>query len=274
MQGYGALVFPLRLAVGGFVTLVAGTWLGFVAEYAAYRWAIYYGMRPPLEGIPYLKVAVTGLSVSILFGGAIVYVLVRLAANTLLQYVERAPGAFGDFGQAVVDAFLEFYRNFSVGAVLAISFTVACLVGIGVYITQYIERNDFPVLTDAIGVALLSFFSMLLLWNRNVGVWLAFLAVAAVTIIIPVALFSVTVYDNLLRFLGYGGGLPVVVTVVEDPKEAHSRTELNGFLMLRTNSALLLFEPEKARIREIPLQQVLFLDHNAVPLAKRVPRVP
>jgi hypothetical protein len=144
MQGYGALVFPLRLAVGGFVTLVAGTWLGFVAEYAAYRWAIYYGMRPPLEGIPYLKVAVTGLSVCILFGGAIVYALVHLAASAILRHIERLTESFGDDVKSWIDALIGLYQALSVRVVLTIASIVACLVGIAVYIHKYIDTNGSP----------------------------------------------------------------------------------------------------------------------------------
>ena len=51
---------PLKLAVGAILGIVTGPGLlGFLSEYATYRYSLYYGLRPPLEGIPYLRAAVT-----------------------------------------------------------------------------------------------------------------------------------------------------------------------------------------------------------------------
>jgi hypothetical protein len=57
---YAGLVFPLKLLIGTVLGIALGPgFVGLLSEYATYYYAIDLGIRPPLEGIPYLKSAVT-----------------------------------------------------------------------------------------------------------------------------------------------------------------------------------------------------------------------
>jgi len=64
---------PIKLAVGAIVGLIGGGFLGYNAEYATYNYAIQYGVRAPIEGIPYLKAAVTFGSFFLLLTGSLVF---------------------------------------------------------------------------------------------------------------------------------------------------------------------------------------------------------
>jgi hypothetical protein len=286
LRRYFEYALPIRLAIGGVITLIAGTGFGFIAEYAAYSWAIYYGIRPPLEGIPYLKIAVTGLTAVIFFGGAALYFFAHAAAGALLNYVSAVHRKISGYEKTldrllsapesshVSDWMLEKFKSLSFTAALLTSASISF--GFVALIALISHFQNLPPKTAAenSGLFLLLLLGLLLLWNKNSQTWFAIISVFILTIGVPAAFFHVDSYSRLLRLLGYGGGLPIIVVVVEDPGSNRDRTQVDGYLMLRTTSALLVYEPAKNRIREISLQQVLFLDHAARPLSERHPKLP
>jgi len=286
IKRFSGFALPVRLLASAAVTLAAGTGLGFVAEYAAYSWAIYYGIRPPLEGIPYLRVAVTGLTVAVLFGGAVVYIAAQLAAHLLLDWLTKNVEKARDFGRSIeklapktgaaglIEAGLRWYRDRKVLGALVISGALAAAALLYVYYVDNLNASRPRELTPLVAVPLLVFVSMLLIWNTNTKYWISITAVLLVVLGGPVAFFHVEVYGNLLRALGYGGGSRVSVTVVEDPQSNAPRTVVSGYLMLRTTTALIVFESTTQRMREVPMQQVLFIDHSVTTLSDRPYRLP
>lgn len=283
---YLGYALPIRLAIGGLITLIAGTGFGFIAEYAAYSWAIYYGIRPPLEGIPYLKVAVTGLTVVIFFGGAIIYFLVHLAAGSLLNQASGLLNKLSGYERTidnllsareslnVTNMMLEKFKSLRLATALLVSIGVALLFAALHTILWYFQKAQSTSGFELLGICTVIVLSLLLLWNKDSQTWFAIISVLVLTIGVPLAFFHVDSYSKLLRVLGYGGGLPIIVVVVEDTGGNRERTQVDGFLLLRTTSALLVYEPMRDRVREISLQQVLFLDHVARPLSQREPRLP
>lgn len=272
---YGDWGLPFRLIIGACVTLVAGTGLGFFAEYAAYSWAIYYGVRPPLEGIPYLKLAVTGLTVFILLGGAITFVVIEFFANRILQWAELQLESLSITGkiEKVTKGGRELYQKVSLVTALAVSLAIAIAVPLIIY-SIGISDNDSNKTQQLILAGIFSFVVMLLLWDKRVPRILALSGVTAFIIIIPFSFFNVNVYNYILRELGYGGGLPVQITIIGEATENSQRTNLDAYLMLRTTTSILIYESPAERIREIPLSQILFLDHKAIPIEKRTPKLP
>lgn len=272
-QLYATLGLPVRLLIGAGVTLLAGTGLGFFAEYAAYSWAAYYGMRPPLEGIPYLKVAVTVLTVVVLVGGAFAFLMANAIAHLLLRSVDDR---FREnlLTNALLNMALPHLRNFSVQAALATSLAIGMIFGTLYYFTTYYISDASTSIMEAIAISLMAFIVTLMMWDKKSARYLALFCVVVVIVGVPFSFFHVDVYSKILQGLGYGGGLPVQITIAGETLPQNQRTTLSGHMMLRTTSAILLYEVPSKRIREIPLQQVLFLDHQAVPLSARQPKLP
>lgn len=77
--GYKLLISSFLGAVGG-----AG-FMGFISEYATYIYALNYGIRLPVEGVPYLKIAITTSSFMLLFFSGLsffaIYLVLILVKN-------------------------------------------------------------------------------------------------------------------------------------------------------------------------------------------------
>lgn len=114
----------------------------------------------------------------------------------------------------------------------------------------------------------------LLAWNPDSRVWISLGAVAIFLIIGPLLLFDIEVYGRLLRTIGYGGGLDVSIAISDEKANTEQMAIIQGSLLLRTSGALLLYQPEERRIREIPLEHVTYIDHTAEGINGRQRPVP
>lgn len=269
-----SLAMPLRLAIGAIVTLLAGAGVGFFAEYAAYRWALYYGIRPPMEGIPYLKVAVTAMTASVLLGGAIVFTVVQSACSGLIRYLDGILGGvnlisklLARFGHehtevnslhSLIVQLREVRPSIAILGSAVLAFLIAVIEA--ALRLRLLNFND-TFESVLVGVGLFAF--MMLAWKPTLKLWFSLFAVAASVIIGPLLLFNTDIYGQLLRTLGYGGGAPIIVVVQEETTSISTKTNVSGSLMLRTTSSLILYQQDERRFREIPLSQVLFIDSQA-----------
>ena len=281
VERYGSLALPVRLAIGAVVSVAAGAGLGFFAEYAAYSWAIYYGIRPPLEGIPYLKLAVTSLTVAALLGGALLFGLVQAACGYLIRTVERYIQATtwverigvrflpSLAGRNIVTVTVDRLRSLRPATAFLSAALVASLSAIPLVVELQKDPISYARLLPVFAYILLMFIALILAWRPTARSWIALLSVLAFVVIGPFTLFNVHAYSALLRTLGYGGGLSVVVALVEEKSDLNSKTQVRGSLLLRTTSALLIFQPTENRIREIPLSQVIYVDHAVTPVRER-----
>ena len=65
--------------------------LGYLSKYATYNNAIHFGIRPPLEGIPYLRPAVAFGSLFLLLSGAAIFMLIAFVLRLFAWYVDAVP---------------------------------------------------------------------------------------------------------------------------------------------------------------------------------------
>jgi hypothetical protein len=280
-QRYGELSLPIRLLSGAVISLLAGTGLGFFAEYAGYRWALYYGIRPPLEGIPFLRVTVTALTVTLLVGGAALFMLVQAASSWILRTLENYISQAVTIERVinailpslehrnVVTAAVEVFRSIrllpalisalGLGASVAITFHVAESSGIPTEIR--------PALAVLLGIIFVVLF--LLAWNPDSKIGISLGAVASFVFAGPFLLFNVDVYGELLRTLGYGGGLEVRIALAEEEAGIGQKAVIQGSLLLRTNQVVLVYQQAENRVREIPLHQIIYVEHSATAMQSR-----
>jgi len=71
-------------------------------------------------------------------------------------------------------------------------------------------------------------------------------------------LFVPTKYALFLRWVGYGGGLPVRVDIRDDRLGS---VTYDGYLMLRTSDAVILFRDAEMRFFEFPNAHIRGLSH-------------
>jgi hypothetical protein len=266
---------PARWIFGSLVTLILGSGFGFIAEYAAYTWAIYYGIRPPLEGIPYLKIAIATLTTLLSLVVVLTYVSIYYLGSWVLWQLEiyNRISKFFPRLKATVNQINEI-RSRPIPVSLLVGYATVPAIINGILIARFTSFALEKKLGYSILGAVMWFIFVLMLFKPKFRNFIPVIFALFVSILIPLSFFYVPLYSNLLRVLGYGGGLPVTVTIVEDQSTSRPKESVQGYLMLRTALALIIYEQKSNRIREISLTQVLFIDHSSQALSDRTPSLP
>jgi hypothetical protein len=272
------LSLPIRLTIGGLIGVLGGSsFLGFISEFAGYSYAIHYGARPPLEGIPYLRASVTLLSLTLFLAGAAAFTTVYFIGKIFFMPIDVTLRSLAWVKKASPDQvrraairirtmpILEKMKRvamasiFLTGAILSMAFISGLTIEPGSKITF--------TLVDAVLIYALSFVLYMLMLSPQVWRWLALLSATFLFVIAPIALFNAHFYSRLLRFIGYGGGIHVSLVFSEPEAEVMRRTE--GALFLRTSSAIILYDFRQGKFHEIPMQTIRSISHPAVSFSRR-----
>lgn len=76
---YAHLSLAIKITISTLTSIFAGAgFIGFISEYATYYYAISNGARLPVEGVPYLQMTITMISVILLFSIIIILLLLSL----------------------------------------------------------------------------------------------------------------------------------------------------------------------------------------------------
>lgn len=249
--------------------------LGYLSEYATYNYAIYYGFRPPLEGVPYLRPAVAFGSLFLLLTGALVFALIAFALRSLVWYFDVVPRlatvplrtlGFDTvpherrMGQLLTSIRRRpLWQHVAICVAIPIAFlgvsTVVDLFNRG---GEQIIRDQGFVIFITIYLASLT----LAVLRSNTIWWTAILVTAVYFSACLYLLFTPTKYSELRRLLGYGGGISVKIELRTDRTEANPGVETHQ-LMLRTTEALILYDSGRALFSEIPRDQIRRITHEA-----------
>ena len=246
----------MRVAIGLIITLVAGPGLvGFLSEYATYRYAIAQGIRVPAEGVEYLRASVFLIALTIGLAVTSVYVIAWFMAVALRRFAK---------------AFLKrnMFRTRGTQSALLYFMAVTCLAFV------IVMANDLfgQPITDALGLPR----QRLSGWGVTVGVAYILICLAVFFRIAPsgatvaatlvstasylamlIALFHVPLHGQFLRALRYGGGTHVRITLTD-----HRAAPLEGALLLRTRHAAILRPPAHGvRSQEILIDRIEFIDY-------------
>jgi len=287
---------PIKLAVGAIVGLIGGGFLGYNAEYATYNYAIQYGVRAPIEGIPYLKAAVTFGSFFLLLTGSLVFFVVWLALKILLTprilldifispasrqnilnspavwlWVKKEIEAIGQPTWTERVPGKSWPRALSISLVLALAFPYLAWAGVSA-----IAEHPAPA------GALWGFYAILapyifalsfILMRPKAVVSVATAATAIYFVASMVLLWVPTSHAKFLRHLGYGGGLPVRVELADDRTMHPSNKRENLYLMSRTTEAYILFDGTSNEFMEIPRSSIrrLFTPVGRIPWMYQLP---
>jgi len=275
---------PIKLVLSAFLGVLGGAGLlGYLSEYATYNYAIQYGIRPPLEGIPYLRPAVAFGSIFLLFTGALVFVIVAGFCKTLAWYVDLIPQVFvvvsRIFKQPVPKSQLKFGRLFALARaqsntlVVIFSSSLATFALVVAWVVIYFfdlknvdgEKVEFN-LPIAIFLFFYVFLAMLAMLRPKLVYWISIIFTVLYFVFCIYLIFSPVKYSELLRVLGYGGGYSVNVQLREEGSEKKPLQKYQ--LMLRTNEAFIFYDSIKSEIIEIPRDQVRSIVHGVGGMSK------
>lgn len=254
---------PYAVQLRVLLIILGGTGLlGLVAEFATYSYAIYFGFRVPVEGVPYLRAAVTLVSfVSILLcilGFTVIYFLANVmlvSIDTLLVYFSKLLGKNEQL------LFSEIFSIIRTRPPLWLFFL--CVVTSGLYasILTFVLPEPFNALSfiDIVNNSAVLFFATFLTFMFvTVSVFIpkiikniAILAGAVSLIFIPALLFHADSYANFLRITGFGGGRLVSIEFRND-SESQAREIAEGYLLLRTQTYTIIYEEIGNEVLEIP----------------------
>jgi len=245
--------------------------IGFLSEYATYAYALRIGIRPPLEGIPYLSATVTAGSLFIALSAAIVFMLTRMVAAriagriiTLFRNVSESTNKIAVIFELLFkikitktehEELIEKIKSVSIKNALILSLVVSLGAGLIVYLvdTHIAVNNKSDPLEAAIFVSVFSFVAFLTLWRESAIWWVAIGASICFYALSFYLILSISHYSTFLRVVGYGGGSKVTVETLLNSGEIGSA---EYYLLLRTSESLIALEADKVTVIEIPISKV------------------
>lgn len=226
----------VRVLLTALVGALGGsTVVTFVNRYAVYHFAVTFGCRLPAEGVPYLSVAVSLLSLAFFLiasaSAVAAYVTWLLVAKLLIR-------VFGDKRQ------------------LAIRLLSSLVTGLTAVVIHILIRRPrvgvvyfVPVALFVAVVLVLVLISLRPRWLPAIATVLAF----GLLVFTCANMFNAKGYASFLRHIRYGGGIPVSVSVTDQAEVAQ---EFEGYLLLVTETHFVLFRPSEAGYLEIPRHDV------------------
>ena len=271
--------FPLKLMLGALGVFGGAGFLAFLSDYATYSYAIFTGVRPPMEGVPYLSVAVAFLSIFLLFTGALSFVIayVFLAAvmrfSTASTKVEAAVFRMLKLDMQHAEVMnvlrrlrtLPLKRRLSICLLASLSLSVM-LMGVFVFIykdsTLVTETENWDVWYRTLGFSFVYLLTLMILLLVPTAVWpLSVCAVAVYFVTAIILLFQPNEYAKFLRVVGYGGGLPIKMYCKDPVLQNHlAQTEVS--LILRTNDTMIVLDTRSERFLEIPRAEVVYFSYR------------
>jgi len=254
--------WPAKFLVGAAVAALAGGGvLSFMLETATHTFALSYGFRPPVEGLPYLRTLVT-------LGSVILLLCAALFATLFI-------GAVGGIVRVASGGKHPLHAIATWKAVL-FSLTVCAAASLlvwygtterwhGIYCMWPLvscDRDSREVWQAFVASMFVNVPLMLVIFRPH---WAWMLALAwtlwyyaglALSILPPDG------YARLLRATGFGGGTPAHISFLAGDTGCASQS-FTGFLLLRTTDTFVLYDPPNARISEVPARCVLTISYSA-----------
>lgn len=242
LMWFSTFSLPARFIIGAVVSAVtsAGA-VGAITKLGAYWFVLYYGVRTPADGLPYVAETAAMFSVLLLVAAALSFSL-AYAYFSLVSLLLRA------VGRPEPDKTVPLLRrfHFQVGLIGLVATFVLLLTFVN---SMGVENAPWRSLVGYI-VILAS-----LILASDVGVGKAALGMCAATVLTSFVLWLPPTYGWFLRTIGHGGGRYCTVHL---SGEQFPR-QIKGYLVVRTGTALLMFDGKEETI-EIPLEHVLRIE--------------
>lgn len=260
-------IWPVKFLVGALLGIVAGGGvLSFLLENATHVYALTYGFRPPVEGLPYLRTLVSS-------GNAIMLLLAAFFATIFL-------GVLGGMARLLASRHANTAVNLTQTRLwVAIAWSLFGWVALtGLVFFQQKRQGDLgpycgwpllhcdPAPDFSLGFILYTFavaFPMVFMLFRPSFAWVAATgAIAAYYVWVSSNILPPDQYARLLRSTGFGGGMQVLVESHQTDTGC-AALNLGGYLLLRTTEQLIVYEAPNSRIHEIPVRCVARVSYGS-----------
>lgn len=266
---------PLKLIFGAILgALGSAGLLGYLSEFATYSYSIHYGIRPPVEGIPYLRAAVTYgsffllISAALIFGSSVALIKIFVGyLDSTAQKIRRIIGLIVEPPKIPFSYDMtEMFSLRSKKQIFLMSLAVAGFCATGTYIAiaaiQAIDQKAPSPAIVALGSGCYGFITTLAISRKGAIWWIAAVATIAYFAAWLIVLFSPIKYSQFLRMVGYGGGIQVAIEL-RDPDHSSSFSRRSCYLMIRSTDAIIVYSDSDHRIIEIPRDQVRSISHDS-----------
>jgi hypothetical protein len=270
------LTLPWRILLSAMMVFLGGPALiGFLSEYATYWYAINRGVRPPVEGIPYLSATVTFASLSIVLAVSIAFYLSRIIVRYFIGNVVVSFDGYIKLPSMVlkmlkrlisfesksldrtinqVDGITDKIRSVSPKSIIILSIVISLIV-FGLTYWRFSVIEDAKALEGAIAISVYSIALILSLWRQVVMQFIAFVSVVFFYVFSVSLLFNQDYYSEFLKVTGFGGGQVVFINLKDksDPLEME--------LILRSKDWFIGFSASGENL-EIPKEAVESVKYN------------
>lgn len=239
---FSTFSLPVRFLIGAAVSAIgsAGA-VGVITKLGAYWFVLYYGVRTPADGIPYVAETAAVIGVLTLASAALVYLLVYGYLYLVAFVLQLSGGRVRNKTTRVLDS-LQFWAGvFGLTMVLATLFTFAVLAP-----PQPVPWRSLLFFAFVFASGILAV---------DVGAGKSATCFCVLTVLASFLLWLPPTYGWFLRTIGHGGGRYCTVHLGGEPFPR----QIKGYLVVRTGTALLMFDGKDETI-EIPLEHVLRIE--------------
>jgi hypothetical protein len=259
------LSIPVKFLIGFGGSALCSIGVGVMAEFASYSYALYWNVRPPVEGIPFLRATVSAIILIMISASALALFFTYQVLEHFRSRFEdsKITGAIltndlidamgGDKNERPAPSMIEVLTSVIARALAGVGFIL-----LSVWSVARLGANLGIILSTGATISLFVLGYLSFVWPQLKG-WIAGLIAITLFIAIPIMLFNPHYYGALLRLLDYGGGIPVTVLYEENKS---NQASYEGELVFRTTSGLILVQPEKGAVTEIPSDKVTRINYH------------
>lgn len=214
--------------------LVGSNLVGFASEYATYSYALSIGMRPPVEGIPYLQSIVTIGTLFLSIATMVLFVILLVLLMAITKFNEL-------FENKKINVFVRELFGF-----------VAYFIGYFILITVLAIFLPIQIIQETFWLYLIIALSYLMRWvPKGAHVILAVFGAFLFYSLIIISMFTSSNYEKFLHLTGFGGGVFLYLITVDEPN-----IEKVCKLEIRTTDYFICSNMYGKIYKEIPLNLV------------------
>ncbi|NSX85793.1 hypothetical protein G6L86_09370 [Agrobacterium tumefaciens] len=238
-------------------SLFASFVLGELTPVATAYYAMTFGFRVPIEGVPYVSAAMATLAfLGFLLTGACMFsfVVTLRHTNFIVKFTNYLIAKLAWLPSGLTVPLESVLSRRQTWAVLILSVTVVTLLELLIFyhFNLNVGSNYVILFLILIFVNLLAMISLAVISNLTsffqFQIWLS----AAVIVASATCLFNTGLYGSFLRVIRYGGGIEYEVIVAK----GSTPTMVKGYLLIQNDQMVIMMSEDKSRIIEIPVRLI------------------
>lgn len=232
--------------------------LGLFAPVATAVYAMRYGFRVPVEGVPFLTITIStwsfigfALTLSILSGTY--YIIVQL------DVLDKLFAIYND----AIDTFSLKRRTISIGTrnrlliIPSLILITTLFIFPLVFIIVLIKASAPTFLAIFISVIVTMYFILFMISTMasatgRIDVNIQLILAPIVILFMVVSLFVPDTYGSFLRVIRYGGGIEINIDIGNGPDT--NRTD--GYLLIQNNEVVILLLKDRKTVVEVPVRHI------------------